>query len=89
MHCAGLVSKVRRTLFSNEYYILPYHRCTARPDDLDGESTRRTRAHSDTIVEELELGVLWDEYGLIGDIVVRFFIPFPFCVLLFWQLVGI
>jgi hypothetical protein len=46
-------------------------RCSARPDDLDGESTRRTRQHSDAIVEELELGILWHEYGLVGDIVVR------------------
>ncbi len=30
------------------------------------------------IVEELELGVLWDEYGLIGDIVVRIFVSFRF-----------
>ncbi|KAF8488275.1 hypothetical protein F5888DRAFT_1796370 [Russula emetica] len=44
-------------------------KCTARPDDLDGESTRRTRQHSDVIVEELELGVLWHEYRLVGDIV--------------------
>ncbi|KAF8488764.1 hypothetical protein F5888DRAFT_1796301 [Russula emetica] len=44
-------------------------KCTARPDDLDGESTQRTRQHSDVIVEELELGVLWHEYGLVGDIV--------------------
>ena len=65
-------------LYFQMYHILSYLRCTARPDDLDGESTRRTREHSDTIVEELELGVLWDEYGLVGDIVVRFFVPFPF-----------
>jgi len=25
------------------------------------------------LVEEFELGVLWDEYGLVGDIVVRLF----------------
>jgi hypothetical protein len=28
------------------------------------------------LVEEFELGVLWDEYGLVGDIVVRLF----FCI---------
>ena len=54
-------------------------RCSANPEDLDGESTWRTRQHSDAIVEELELGVLWHEYGLVGDIVVCiFFIPFLF-----------
>lgn len=55
-------------------------RCTGRPDDLDGESTRRTRQHSDAIVEELELGVLWHEYGLVGDIVVRILFRFRFVV---------
>jgi len=25
------------------------------------------------LVEEFELGILWDEYGLVGDIVVRIF----------------
>ena len=29
------------------------------------------------LVEEFELGVLWDEYGLVGDIVVH---PFLFCI---------
>jgi hypothetical protein len=52
-------------------------KCTGRPADLDGESTRRSREHTEALVEALELGVLWDEYGLVGDIVVRT-IPFPF-----------
>jgi hypothetical protein len=59
-----------------------------RPDDLDGESTRRTRAHSDTIVEELELGVLWDEYGLVGDIVVRFSFHFHFVPATCWHIIA-
>ena len=29
------------------------------------------------LVEEFELGVLWDEYGLVGDIVVSFFFTVP------------
>jgi hypothetical protein len=52
-------------------------KCTGRPADLDGESTCRSREHTEALVEALELGVLWDEYGLVGDIVVRT-IPFPF-----------
>jgi hypothetical protein len=31
---------------------------------------RRSQAHTELVVEEFELGVLWDEYGLVGDIVV-------------------
>jgi hypothetical protein len=46
-------------------------RCTARPEDLDGEGGRRSREHTELLVRELELGALWNEYGLVGDIVVR------------------
>jgi hypothetical protein len=49
-------------------------RCTAHKDDLDGGSGRRSRNHTELLVSELELGVLWDEYGLVGDIVVHLFI---------------
>ncbi len=31
---------------------------------------RCCREHMEALVEALELGVLWDEYGLVGDIVV-------------------
>ena len=31
---------------------------------------RRSQAHTELLVEEFELGVLWDEYGLVGDVVV-------------------
>lgn len=33
--------------------------------------TSRTRKHTEELVKRLELGVLWDEYGLVGDIVVN------------------
>jgi hypothetical protein len=50
---------------------LPF-RCTAPAKDLDsGHHVRRSQAHSELLVEEFELGMLWDEYGLVGDIVVR------------------
>jgi Plavaka transposase len=45
-------------------------RCTAHYTDLDGEGGRRTREHTELLVRELELGVLWDEYSLVGDVVV-------------------
>lgn len=31
----------------------------------------RSQEHTNTLVEKLELGTLWDEYGLVGDIVVH------------------
>ena len=48
-------------------------RCTAHRNDLDVGGGRRSRDHTELLVSELELGVLWDEYGLVGDIVVCLF----------------
>src|SRR5271169_766694 len=46
-------------------------RCTAPANNLDsGHHVRRSQAHTELLVEEFELGMLWDEYGLVGDIVV-------------------
>ena len=46
----------------------------ASAKNLDGsDATRRCQEHMDLLVEELELGILWDEYGLVGDIVVSIF----------------
>jgi hypothetical protein len=36
------------------------------------QSIRRSRAHTDMLSEEFELSVLWDEYGIVGDIIVNF-----------------
>ena len=49
-------------------------RCTAPADDRDsGQHVRRSQAHSELLVEEFELGMLWDEYGLVGNIVVSIY----------------
>jgi hypothetical protein len=42
--------------------------CTAK--DLAVAGGRRSREHTEMLVSELELGVLWDEYGLVGNLVV-------------------
>jgi hypothetical protein len=42
--------------------------CTAK--DLTVGGGRRSREHTEVLVSQLELGVLWDEYGLVGDLVV-------------------
>ncbi|KZT06391.1 uncharacterized protein LAESUDRAFT_737090 [Laetiporus sulphureus 93-53] len=45
-------------------------KCTTRNNDLDGTNGgRRSRKHTETLVRGLELGELWNEYGLVGDIV--------------------
>jgi hypothetical protein len=51
-------------------FLNEFSRCTASSDDLDGPAGRRSREHTELLVKELELGVLWDKYGLVGDIVV-------------------
>jgi hypothetical protein len=54
-------------------------RCTALANDLDsGHHVRRSQAHTELLVEEFELGSLWDEYGLVGDVVVRSSVPLIF-----------
>ncbi|THG96550.1 hypothetical protein EW026_g5312 [Hermanssonia centrifuga] len=46
-------------------------KCTASADNLDDpRAGRRSRKHTEILVRELELGELWDEYGLVGDLVV-------------------
>ena len=48
-------------------------RCIAPSNDLDGhQHIRRSRAHTEMLGKEFELGVLWDEYGIVGDIIVNF-----------------
>jgi hypothetical protein len=47
-------------------------RCTAPYDNLDsGHHTRRSQAHTELLAEKFELGILWNEYGVVGDIIVR------------------
>ncbi|KAI0669487.1 hypothetical protein C8Q78DRAFT_1070632 [Trametes maxima] len=45
--------------------------CTADQKDLNGQSRciLRARDHTEELIEKFELGKLWDEYGIIGDIV--------------------
>ena len=57
---------------------LPF-RCTAPAKDLDsGHHVHHSQAHTELLVEEFELGMLWDEYGLVGNIVVCSSVPLIF-----------
>jgi hypothetical protein len=49
-------------------------RCRAPSDKLDNDENvyeRRSRAHTDFLCTNCEMGVLYDNYGIVGDIVVR------------------
>lgn len=45
-------------------------KCTALPDDLDAPSGRRSHAHTETLLGSLNLQELWDNYGIVGDLIV-------------------
>ncbi|KAF8224104.1 hypothetical protein L208DRAFT_1513386 [Tricholoma matsutake] len=48
-------------------------KCTAPANDLNsGQYVHHSQVHAELLAEEFELGMLWDEYGLVGDIVVHF-----------------
>ena len=50
---------------------MSFFRCTAPATDIDSDGHgRHSQAHTELLVESFELGVLWDEYGLVEDIVV-------------------
>lgn len=46
-------------------------RCTALPDDLDeSDSVPRSHEHTRMLLDAYTLKELWDEYGVVGDLVV-------------------
>ena len=62
------------------------YRCTTPAKDLDsGQYGHRSQVHAELLVEEFELGMLWDEYGLVRDIVVSYLFLAPLHVCL-WLL---
>jgi hypothetical protein len=69
---AGLVPKVRVRSSFLVRQLTCLSRCTAPAKGIDDAvHGYRSSGHTGVLVEELELGVLWDEYGLVGDIIVR------------------
>ncbi|KAH7902794.1 hypothetical protein BJ138DRAFT_277426, partial [Hygrophoropsis aurantiaca] len=44
-------------------------KCLSLRTDLDGEALLRCREHTETVVHELPPETLWDEYGIISDVV--------------------
>ena len=51
-------------------------RCTVPLNNPDIEGGHRTRDLTELLVDQLEIGVLWDEYSLVGDIVISDFLLF-------------
>ncbi|KAG2133730.1 hypothetical protein DEU56DRAFT_757071 [Suillus clintonianus] len=44
-------------------------RCLAFPSSLDEGGVSRSREHTDALVDSIDFGILWDEYGIIGELV--------------------
>ena len=79
LHHAGVVPKVHIcSIYCPCVSQLLLSRCTANQTDLDGKGGRRSCDHTELLVNTFELGTLWDEYGLVSDIIVciPFFILF-------------
>jgi hypothetical protein len=45
-------------------------RCTAPADNLDAESGRRSHTHTDALLEQYGLRMLWNDYGVVGEVIV-------------------
>ncbi|KAJ7761559.1 hypothetical protein DFH07DRAFT_867708 [Mycena maculata] len=43
-------------------------RCTAKRDNLDGPSGRRTQHHTEALFNVFDHGTMWDDYGVIPDV---------------------
>ncbi|KII87401.1 hypothetical protein PLICRDRAFT_664349 [Plicaturopsis crispa FD-325 SS-3] len=44
-------------------------RCTAMPDDLDGEGGPRSQRLTDELVASFDPALLWDAYGIVADVI--------------------
>jgi hypothetical protein len=43
----------------------------ARNKQLDADALYQCKEHMNLLVEDIDVGVLWDEYGIVADLVVR------------------
>jgi hypothetical protein len=43
----------------------------AFPDDLDAGGPLRSREHMEVLFEEVTPGIMWDQYGAVGDVLVH------------------
>lgn len=80
MRCSGVVSTVRRSFHVG--YVIPVliilgdTRCTAIYTNLDGDHDAVSRSHEHTrkLLATFNLKTLWDDYRLVGDLVVCCFL---------------
>jgi hypothetical protein len=51
-------------------------RCTAPADNLDAESGRRSHIHTDALIEQYSHRMLWEDYGIVGEVIVSHILLF-------------
>jgi hypothetical protein len=86
MHCTELVCEVYICFYCIRYiYIFTYftsYRCQGHRTDLDGHLSKfpRTRDFTEEVVEHYSVGELWDDFGIVSDVIVLilFFFTTPF-----------
>ena len=71
-HCVRLVSQVRVIVYASLKGVQHIHRCTGKPDDLDGPSLPRTKEYTELLIKYLDLKTLWQDYGVAGEAEVCF-----------------
>jgi hypothetical protein len=55
---------------NNIHPLSVFNSCTAHHSNLDGEAGPRSKEHRQQAIDCLGLGELWDDYGIVGDIIV-------------------
>jgi hypothetical protein len=72
VRCSGLVCEVSSVYFL--YLVLNafFSRCQASKDDLDGNLSNfpRTRNFTEALVSRLGQKSLWEDFGIVSDVVV-------------------
>lgn len=69
MHCPGVVCEASFSGFGYDTISDPF-RCDASNKNLDGEGGRRSHALTDALFDALDHKTLWDDYGIIPDVIV-------------------
>ena len=63
--------------------LITSYRCMVKDSDLEGPGVAyHHQEHSEVLVDEIPIVQLWDEWGLVGDIIVSS--PFFFPIVLIW-----
>jgi len=70
MYSTKLVSFVSRFLMFEFILSMPIFRCDADDADLDGPGGSRSHKHTLALMEVLGKKELWDQYGIVSDIMV-------------------